>query len=408
MPIHSSPRGVARPFLIALFACASLASALYAQSAPPAPPAPPVAPAPPASPASSPAPAAPEAQARSKPQGVIRHGVTQAPAKPAGAIRVAAYNIENLFAPGAEGRMADQKSRGTMPKPDAHMKAVADAIRAVDADVLALQEIESLETLTTFRDTYLNDMGYTHISSLDAGDDRGIEQSVLSRFPITQAKNWLHLPLGGTHPANRKDSDRVAGGPIQFKRSPLLTTIQLPASKDAPAGAPETKPQTLTLFNVHFKSGGRADGYWREREADKTAALANEFLSADPAAAVIILGDFNARPQERAFKFISGAGFVDAFGDLPDGDPKFITHSSDRVIDHLMLSPRAAAGLIKDTRFVFGTINRPAGVDWRTTDAPDGWASDHYPVVIDLDPAKMNSWTAAAPESPAAPAGEKK
>lgn len=348
-----------------------------------------------AAPAAPPAPAVPE---RTKTQGVIRHGVTEAPAKPAGAVRVASYNIENLFAPAAEGRMGDAKARGTEPKPEAHMKAVADAIRKVDADVLALQEIESLETLTTFRDTYLKGMGYDHIASLDAGDDRGIEQSVLSRFPIKEAKNWLHLPLGGNHPANRTESDRVAGGPIQFKRSPLMAAIELPAAKDAPAGA---APQTLTLFVVHFKSGGRADGYWREREADKTASLAKETLAADPSTSVIILGDFNARPQERAFKFVSGAGFEDAFGDLPDGDPKYITHSSDRVIDHLMLSPRAAAGLVKETRFVFGTINRPAGVDWRTTEAPEGWASDHYPVVVDLDLAKMRAFT--PPPAPTAP-----
>lgn len=381
--------GVRRSVLAAWLAGMAVVGVVHAQDA--------------AKPAEPPAAQAPE---RDKTQGVIRHGITEAPAKPAGAVRVASYNIENLFAPGAEGKMGDQRPRGTEPKPEAHMKAAAEAIRKIDADVLGLQEIESLETLTKFRDTYLKDMGYEHIASIDAGDDRGIEQSVLSRFPIKESKNWVNLPLGGNHPSNRNERDRVAGGPIQFKRSPLMVTVELPKAKDAPA---EAKPQTLTLFVVHFKSGGRQDAYWREREADKTAALAKEVLAADPDAAVIILGDFNARPQDKAFKFVSGAGFVDAFGDLPDGDPKYITHSSDRVIDHLMLSPRAAAGLVKETRFVLGTMNRPAGVDWRTTEPPEGYAADHYPVVVDLDVAKMREWVApASAATPVEPAAEKK
>lgn len=145
----------------------------------------------------------------------------------------------------------------------------------------------------------------------------------------------------------------------------------------------EPSPYRLNLFSVHFKSGSR-DGYWREREAIKTAALARELESVDPAANVIILGDFNARPQEKPTRAVLDAGFIDAFGDLPDGEPKYITHSSDRVIDHIMLNPNAYAELSKDTRFVLGTLNRPAGVDWRTTPTPAGYAADHYPVVIDL------------------------
>jgi endonuclease/exonuclease/phosphatase family metal-dependent hydrolase len=368
--------------LLAAGLCAALACAQAAAPAAP-PPAPVPAPVPAAKPAT---------------QGVLRHGIAEPIAKPAGAIRIASYNIENLFDAGADGKMGDQPaSRGTEPKPDDHRAAVAKAIRAVNADILALQEIQNLEALTRFRDTYLKDMGYDHIASLDAGDDRGIEQSVLSRFPITQTRQWVNLPLGGTHNADRTESDRVPGGPILFKRSPLMTTIELPRPADAPADA---KPQTITLFNVHFKSGGRRDAYWREREATKTAELASQVKRDDPSTAVIILGDFNAQPRDRAFRNVAAAGFADAFADLPDGDSRYITHASDRVIDHLMLCARAEAGLIKETRFVLGTMQRPAGVDWRTTEPPEGYASDHYPVVIDLDPVRL----LAAPAEKLAPA----
>ena len=64
------------------------------------------------------------------------------------------------------------------------MKYLAD----VDADVLCLQEVESRAALESFRDTWLRDLGYAHVASLDAGDERGIEQSVLSRHEIASAE----------------------------------------------------------------------------------------------------------------------------------------------------------------------------------------------------------------------------
>lgn len=375
-PSSRAPGFLAAALLLGIAAMSAIALTRQPATAP-APTKPPA----PAAPAAQPA--APAAQPNTKPdiaiEGVIRHGIPTPIARPSGGgtVRVATYNVENLFDAPPEGKSLPS---GTEPKPADHKKAAAAAIKAIDADILAVQEIESLETLTHFRDEYLKGLGYDHIASVDAGDDRGIEQAVLSRYPILGVKNWVHLPIGGTHPQNRTGNDRTAGGEIQFKRSPLMVTIDVPPAKDAPQGA---KPYRLTLFSVHFKSGSK-DGYWREREAIKTAALARELESADHAANVIILGDFNARPQEKPTRAVLDAGFIDAFGDLPDGEPKYITHSSDRVIDHIMLNPNAAAELVKDTRFVLGTLNRPAGVDWRTTPTPPGYAADHYPVVIDL------------------------
>lgn len=377
------------------------ASTIALTQAPPAPPAPPVAPA-------RPAPAAPAADTEEAPApagsrpvapGAVRHGIPEPIAKPAGVVRIATYNVENLFAAPKNADGTPGTPRANQPvKPLEHQKAAAEAIRKIDADILGLQEIESLETLTAFRDTYLSDLGYAHIASIDAGDDRGIEQSVLSRYPIVEVKNWPHLPIGDKHNANRTEKDRVAGGPIEFKRTPLMVTVEVPPAKDAGPGA---KPYRVTLFVVHFKSG-RNDGYWRDREATKTAALAREIESKDPAANIVILGDFNAKPQERPVRNVLSAGFIDAFGDLPE-DAKYQTHASDRAIDHILLNPNAAAELVKETRFVMGVMQRAAGVDWRTTEPPAGYASDHYPVVIDL---KTVDQPVAAP-APAPASGQK-
>ena len=316
--------------------------------------------------------AAIEAHPPARVQGVVRWGRAEPIAKPDGAVRLTSYNVENLFRakPGVE-------STSSQPvKPEEECRAVAAAIKAVSPDVLALQEIESAETLTWFRDTYLADLGYTHLVSIDAGDGRGIEQAVLSRFPLRDPANWPNRQLEGTHPemwGNEKNPN--AGEPIRFARSPLRVTVEAPGSGG--------QPVPVTLFVIHHKSGGPGD-YQREAEAAGVLALAGEFQQAHPGQPVLICGDFNARPSARSIELYLKAGWKDAMGDRVKDDAAWVTHSSGRVIDYILLNEAAARAVIPETRFVLGTADRPPGMDWRNTPTPRGWASDHYPVTVDL------------------------
>jgi endonuclease/exonuclease/phosphatase family metal-dependent hydrolase len=321
-------------------------------------------------------------------KGVVRHGRAEPIAKPegAGAIRIATYNIENLFDHEVPGEGSGSK---TPLKPEAHRKAIADAIHKINADILAVQEIESKETLTTFRDTYLKDMGYTYIASIDAGDSRGIEQSVLSRFPIKDEKNWPRIPLAGVHPEKLgKKANPAAGKPLILHRSPLRVTVTATPGPDA-------KPIDITLFVVHHKSGPFF-GYEREAEATKVLELVHEFEKEHPGQPVIVLGDCNARVIEPPIEIYTKGGLTDAMNGVPGGveSREFISHVSGRTIDHILLNPAAAAKVATESRFVLGTLQRPEGVDWRKTEPPAGYCSDHYPVVIDL----ITSESAAAPK----------
>lgn len=305
-----------------------------------------------------------------------RFGSAQPLPKPAGAVRLAAYNVENLFRD-EPGETPDPERQPH--KPDAHVRAAADAIRDLDADILALQEVESLAVLTWFRDTHLQGLGYDHIASIDAGDGRGIEQAVLSRFPITSAQNWPDLRLEGNHPPTTRDPEASPGMPIAFRRSPLRADVTVPA--DRAGGA----PYTLTLFVVHHKSG-RDSGYWREAEARKVVELTGQILAENPAANIAVLGDFNASVVDASFKIYLDAGWIDAGADRKPGQPDFVTHESGRTIDFILLSPTLRPELVPGSKFVLGTPARPAGVDWRTFPPPEGYASDHYPISVDLLP----------------------
>ncbi len=305
-----------------------------------------------------------------------RFGIESATAKPDGAVRIATYNILNLFDDVDDPALSGERHEDIDDTKALHERlAVAKAIRDLDADVLALQEIESLDALIWFKDEFLAGMGYDHVASIDAGDARGIEQAVLSRHPILHTENWPQKPLGGIHPDNYgpRAKNWYAGQPINFHRSPLRVDINLGA---------DTDPQPLTLFVVHHKSG-RYSGYWREAEARGAVELLARLAQDHPDRPVIVLGDFNALPTDTSVKTYLDAGLDDIFANRKQTS-EIVTHESGRRIDLILANKPAMAHLLANQAFVLGTPARPQGINWRDLPTFPGLASDHYPVAVDM------------------------
>jgi len=71
---------------------------------------------------------------------------------------------------------------------------------------------------------------------------------------------------------------------------------------------------------------------------------------------------------------------------------KFVTHESSTVRDYIFLNKIAHRGLVTGSAHVYGTLyigdyeeqDRKGG--WKRRLYPEGYASDHYPVIIDLTP----------------------
>lgn len=309
-----------------------------------------------------------------------RFGQAAATPKAPGAVRLVSYNVLNLFDdkddPSLSGREDDMSS----VKPEAEKAAVAAAIRAVDADVLALQEIESYDALIEFRERYLGGMGYVHAASFDVGAERGIEQAVLSRFPITEAVVWPTMPLEGVHPELFNGRPNMyAGQPLMGRRSPLRVTVEVPADR---AGG---KAYEMTLFVVHQKSG-RGNEYWREAESRRFIELIRRAEASGPGRNIAILGDFNATPSDASVRAYLEAGLSDVFESMDPGDRRRVTHESGRVIDMILVNQGMRRELSPGSAFVLGTPLRAEGQDYRTTPPPAGFASDHLPVVADFVP----------------------
>jgi len=322
----------------------------------------------------------------------IRFGEPQARRKAPGTVRVATFNVENLFDDKDDPKISGEIDDIKMTKPAAQLRAAGLVIAALDADVLTLQEIESLEALLWFRDNHLKGLGYEHVASLDAGDGRGIEQAVLSRFPLSEVRNEPKQKLGGQQPSawgDRPNSN--SGSPFQFTRAPLHVTVTVPTSSVqellAKSGktTPVARDYKLQLLVVHLKSG-REFGAQRVAEAEALVNMVRAIEKADAKANVLVLGDFNATLNRDELVVFSRAGLPSIFQDREPRDAKTMTHTSGRCIDHIFFNDQAQPELLMDSKFVLGTAARALGADFRTTPAPAGYSSDHYPVAIDLRP----------------------
>ena len=149
-----------------------------------------------------------------------RFGLTEAMPRIEGTIRLGSYNMLNFFDdeinhnPVLEPRSKDTSyelsdiigpdGKQIPHTSDERRKELAKVIIELDADILALQEIEGRDALVWFNETYLQGMGYDYVISEDAGYYRGVEQSVLSRFPVTEFRTWTNADL--------TTIERVGGG----------------------------------------------------------------------------------------------------------------------------------------------------------------------------------------------------
>jgi endonuclease/exonuclease/phosphatase family metal-dependent hydrolase len=152
-------------------------------------------------------------------------------------IRVATFNSENLFSRYDFARTPDPmladgvtiNPAAFTPFDEVKRQITATAIREVHADVLGLQEVESLPALDAFCARYLATMQYRHRMLIDGSDPRRIHVALVSRYPIVSVRSC------------RQERDKSGSGHL-FSRDCLEVALD--------AGG---KP--LVIYINHFKIG---------------------------------------------------------------------------------------------------------------------------------------------------------
>ncbi|MBM4112714.1 MAG: hypothetical protein FJ253_04965 [Phycisphaerae bacterium] len=318
----------------------------------------------------------------SKREPAVRYGIPAPRAKRDGTLRLASYNLENLFDEVDDPALSGEVDDLAMKVPASRRAALGEAIRALNADVLCVQEVESLEALRWFRDQELSGMGYEHTAALDVGYPRGVEQGVLSRFPIVHAKVWPDADLTRTQASRTGEgwSSPREGSGVKYQRSPLFVQVRTPSG------------YVLDLFVMHHKAGGKEFAFQREAEALQTISFVKERLAEDPNANIAVLGDFNGSPSEKSVKVYLDPGHGGLHNawekrfDRNQPRDSYVTHASGRVIDYIFMSKGLEEDAVDRSFFVMATFDPGSGWNWKTDPPPERYASDHRPLAIDLVP----------------------
>lgn len=307
-------------------------------------------------------------------------------------MRVATFNVQNMRLRKASGDVhldgARDRDVAEDTSPEARRidvldrRLTASVLRAIDADVVALQEVFDQATLDHFHDRFLVADGfapYPQRICLPGNDGHGLDVALLSRFPVSDLRSHASLT-----PRDLGLPDAAKPDAPVFRRDCLMATVgrltfivcHLKAPYPDPASAWSTRRLEAAairqLIEQRFPPGG--GDYW------------------------LIVGDLNEphrtpAPADSAVAPLLAPFSVDLMDRMAPDDRWTYRQSRSGIYDcpDAMLASPALARDWPDAcpRIVRCGMGREAAPDDEPGLDGVGWhrphASDHAAVWIDLD-----------------------
>ena len=307
-----------------------------------------------------------------------------------GDVRLASFNLENLFnGNGRGGGFPTARGARSTEELQRQVAKLVTTIRALDPDVAALMELEN--------DGFGPDSSLAQlVAALNAGGgDWAFVDS--DRGPGTdEIRVGLVYRTGRLRPVGRPAT--LQGGPFGDRSRVPLAQAFVPIRAGRDDGA------TFVVVANHFKSKGcsEAEGADRDQKDGQSCwnALrvdsANRLLAwiaGDPTGSgsdlVAIFGDFNAYAKEDPVHVFLEQGWKDALSEANVVEPySFVYDGQAGRLDHALLSPALAARLAGAAEW-HSNADEPDSSGYR--DAIDGdhaanaWrSSDHDPLLADF------------------------
>jgi len=299
-----------------------------------------------------------------------------------GDIRVAAYNVLNYFttltSQNSQARGADTAAQLAIQE----SKIVA-AINGLDADVVALQEIENSVKLGEATDEALQSL----VAALNAAAGAGTWDYVRTPAALADAAIVDYI-------SNAIIFKPAAVTPVGDSFTQIDETVWDIARE--PIGQTfESGGIQFTVVANHFKSKSGSgtqpadgQGFFNAERVEQANALKAlvEGLPGEAGENVLLLGDFNAYSEEDPVQVFTDAGWSDLVADRTDGQYTYTFDGELGSLDHVIASPAMSAQVTgvgvwginsaewSDRQYEFAATE--AGTVYRS--------SDHDPVVVGL------------------------
>lgn len=238
-----------------------------------------VQPAKPAAPAPAKAPEAPKAAPAAEAPAATVSRETES--STADGLRFMGYNVENWL---TMDRYVDRKQLKDSPKPDSEKKAVIQLIVKNHPDVLGICEIGTAGDFAEIQESLKAaglDLPHTHYTG---GSDPTRHLGLLSRYPITSTGKAADMEY------------QMNGQTYGFNRGVLDATV-------------EAKGKSYRFLGVHLKSKRDVEDGDQEQmrinEAHLLRKHVDSILGADPAARLVVYGDFNDTYPSKALRAVT-------------------------------------------------------------------------------------------------------
>jgi endonuclease/exonuclease/phosphatase family metal-dependent hydrolase len=290
-------------------------------------------------------------------------------------LTLATFNLKDFF---------PQPPHDFTPK----VESVARSIAAIDADVIALQEVGSPDTIATL----LAKVGpYAHV--IGTPDARGIRCALLSRVPVLASR--VHTAAALPFPTFQEGDPPPFGARIPLRRGVVVARVE---------GAVGVVDVIVAHFKsrrwVPLKDGSgesvepvtpreRAEAelrslVWRAAEALCVRGLVDEALASRPDAMVAVMGDLNDTIDSTPVRMVAGRDLVSCADVVPEAERFSVMHGGARAqIDHILASAPLRARLAGARFFNTELRDHP----YPEPGAPPTPDSDHAPFVARFEPA---------------------
>ena len=307
------------------------------------------------------------------------------PAAPqvAGTVRIAAFNLENLFnGDGQGGGFPTERGAKTAAQYQAQMQKLVGTIRGLNPDIAALMELEN--------DGYGADSSLAQlVAALNAGG---------GTWRFIDAKQGPGPDTIRVGIIYRSDKVTPTGKPATLQAGPFGERSRSPLAQAFVRGT--GKP--FVVVANHLKSKGCSEatgldadqkdgaGCWNALRLDSAQRL-DAWLKTDPTRTrsdrVVMLGDFNAYAMEAPVRWLrDDAGWVDAFKQAGIEQPYSYVYSGlTGRLDHALLSPSLAKQLRGAAEWHINADEQDAQGYADGDPAVPFRSSDHDPLLLGFD-----------------------
>jgi len=238
-------------------------------------------------------------------------------------VTILSWNVEH-FVDDIDNTYIDNPREDNSPaNMEERRQLLADALKAIDADIVVFQEFESDSYAERLAEQYFPELGYREFTALES-PDWYMNVVLMSRIPLGVFYGYseVHTPVIG-----QTDDE----GNLEYQNfvNNRLWSVEVLVNEK----------YDFILTGVHMKAGrGDRNEQWRMGQVNMLRAQFQRFLHLDPDQNLLLAGDMNATPGSEEFKTFLGTGTQVEFIDPLAGTGVF-SHPADSAfwrIDHIL------------------------------------------------------------------------